>query len=142
MRGGGLDVEPHPAAEEIVGIEIPEDEVGVGDGRLGAAQPIADGARRGAGRVRADTDHAAFGPRDGAAAGADLDQVDGLDVHGDPAAGLEPDPVQLELVDGLGRTARDQGQLRGRAAHVEGHEVVLACELTVHRGHERAGRRS
>src|SRR5207244_13404622 len=49
--------------------------------------------------------------RDGTAAGADLHEVDGVDVHRDPAPGLKRDLVDLEE----GRHERlpllDQGQL-------------------------------
>ena len=46
------------AAEEIVGIEPAEHDVGVGDGRLGAAAAIADRAGIGARAVRADLERA------------------------------------------------------------------------------------
>ena len=41
---GGVGVEGHAAAEEIVGVEAAEDQVGVGDGGLGAALAVAGGA--------------------------------------------------------------------------------------------------
>ena len=137
-----LDVEPHPAPEKVVGVEVAEDEVGVGDGGRGPAEAVADGPGRGARGVGADAQDAGLDARDRAPAGADLDQVDGLDVHRDAAPGLEPDPVQLELADGLRAAAGDQGELRGRPAHVEGDEVGVARELAVRRGHEGAGGRS
>ena len=40
-----------------------------------------------------------------------------------------------------GAAAGDQGELRGRPAHVEGDEVGVARELAVRRGHEGAGGR-
>ena len=41
-------VELDLAAEKTVGAEAPEDEVGIGDGGLGAVEPVADRAGRGA----------------------------------------------------------------------------------------------
>ena len=43
-RVRGLGVEGHAAAEEVVGVEAAEDQVGVGDGGLGAALAVAGGA--------------------------------------------------------------------------------------------------
>jgi hypothetical protein len=83
-----------------------------------------------------------LGARDGSAAGPDLHQVDGLDVHRDAAAGLEPDPVELELADGLRPAIGDEGELGGGAAHVERDQVGVAGELAVGGGHEGAGGRA
>ena len=49
-----VEIELHLAAEEAVGAEPAEHQVGVGDGRLGAAQAVADRAGRGAGAFRPD----------------------------------------------------------------------------------------
>ena len=43
---GRFDVERHLAAEEAVGAEPAEHQVGIGDGRLGAAEAVADRTRR------------------------------------------------------------------------------------------------
>src|SRR5947207_430312 len=51
---GGLGIENHPPAEEIVRIEAPEREIRVGDGGLRAAAAIADRPRLGACALRAD----------------------------------------------------------------------------------------
>ena len=48
-----IGIEPHPAAEKILGDEATGDEVGVGDGRLGAA-PIAGRSRICARTLRPD----------------------------------------------------------------------------------------
>ena len=65
-------VEPHPAAEEVVGIQVAEDEVGVGHGRLDAAAAVAGRPGVGARRARPDLQHAGVvHPGDRAAAGAD-----------------------------------------------------------------------
>ena len=75
---GGRLVELHAAAEEIVGIEQAQHDIGVGDGRLGAAAAIGSRTRRRAGAARADLKKAEIVDMgDGTAAGADLDHVDG-----------------------------------------------------------------
>ena len=78
----GVDVEGDLARRGSTRVEAAEDEVGVGDGRVGAAAAVAGRTRVGAGAVRTDAEHAAgVDPGDAAAAGADLDEVDrpGLD---------------------------------------------------------------
>ena len=42
-RSAARAVERHPPAEEEVGVEVAEQQVGVGDGRLGAAAAVAGG---------------------------------------------------------------------------------------------------
>ena len=70
-------VERHVAAEERVGVEQAEHDVGVGDGRFGAAAPVRGGAGLGAGRLGTDLQQAELiGAGERAAAGADLDEVD------------------------------------------------------------------
>ena len=79
-RPGGLHVERDLAAEQV-GRDPAEHDVGVGDGRLGAALGVAERAGVGAGRVRADLE-GALGrePGDRAAAGADGHDVDHRDL--------------------------------------------------------------
>ena len=80
------EIEPHLAAEETIGAEPAQHEVGVGNGRLGAAPAIAGRSRlrrrrfavRRAARRRADA-------RDAAAAGADFLNVDHRDLDRQPA---------------------------------------------------------
>ena len=48
-------IERHLAAEEPVGAETAQHQIGVGDGRLGAAEAVADRSRRRAGASRADS---------------------------------------------------------------------------------------
>ena len=103
------------AAEEAGGVQVPQDEVGVGKRRLLAAGAVARRPRQG---PRAPGPHAQrarpVDPRDRTAAGAH-----GLDVdQRDP----EGNPVEL----GLGRSQRltrhERHVARG-ATHVEGHEA-------------------
>ena len=75
--GRGIGVEHHVAAEEARGVDIPEDDERVRDGRVGATAPVTRGSRLGAGRMRPDAHHSArVDPRDGAAARADRLDVD------------------------------------------------------------------
>ena len=76
---GSSGVEPHFAAEEAVGADPPEHQVGVGDGRRGAAEAVAGRSRLRAGALRADPQRPLLDARDRAAAGADLKDVH----HGD-----------------------------------------------------------
>ena len=65
-------IERQASAEEARGVDQPEREIAIGDGGLGAAAPIGDGARIGAGAVRPDLQHALrIDAQDRAAAGAD-----------------------------------------------------------------------
>src|SRR3546814_20907506 len=50
---GGAKIELHVAPEEEVGVEVAEEEVGVGRGRVLAAAPVGGGAGLGAGGVGA-----------------------------------------------------------------------------------------
>jgi len=51
---GGAVVERHPPAEKEAGVEVAEQQVGVGHGRLAAALAAAGWARIGAGALRSD----------------------------------------------------------------------------------------
>src|SRR5947208_3285429 len=74
---GRLDVERHSAAEEVAGVQVAQDQVGVGDGWLRPTKAIARRARVRPGRVRADLEQAqGIHARDGAATGANLDHLD------------------------------------------------------------------
>ena len=116
--GGGLCVEPLPAAEETYRVEEAEHEVGVGHGRCGSAPPVAGRPRVGAGAGRADVQHAArVDAGDGAAPGADAGDVEA--VQGDPVAGDPP------IGGDRGLALHDERQVGAGAAHVEGDEVAV-----------------
>ena len=113
----------HLAAEEAVGADAAEDDVGVGDGQLGAAAPIADRARVGAGAVRTDLERADLvDPGNAAAAGADLHDVDHRH-HRRMAVRISADVIALG--DGRLAAMHEAGLGRG-AAHVEGDGVLVA----------------
>ena len=132
--GGGLRIEPLPAAEKPFRVEKSEHQVGVGHGRRGPAPCVAGRPRVGAGAARTDVQHAArVDMGDGAAARADARDVQ--TVQGDPMSGDAP-------VGGNGRLAlHDERHVGARAAHVEGDEVaVLENPARVARRRDPAGR--
>ena len=71
-----LGMQRHPSAEEAVGREIAEDEIGVRYRRLCTTEPVARWAGFGRRALRADAEPAAVDPRDGTAACADRRDVD------------------------------------------------------------------
>ena len=140
---GGLHVEAHEAAEEEVGIEIPEQEVGVGHRGLASPQGVARRPGVGAGAVGPDLEQPqAIHPGDGATARADLDHLDDGDADRQPRALLEPvGPRNLEF-PGYQRLAPvDDARLGRRPSHVERQEARLAGQFGGPRGSQRAGGR-
>ena len=135
---GGLDVELHLAAEEAVGAEPAEHQIGVGDGRLLAAEAVAGRPRLRAGALRADAQGAVLDARDRAAAGADLEDVHHGDLHRQrlvvAADQRRAGGQRLALVDHAG--------LGGGAAHVEGDGVLDAERVAERLGADHAGRRA
>ena len=116
--GGGLAVEPLPAAEETHRIEEPEHQVGVGHGGRGSAPPVAGRPRIGAGATRADVQHATrvdVGDRATARADArDVETVQGDPMTGDPPVGRD-----------RGLALDDERHVGARTAHVEGDEIAV-----------------
>ena len=75
---GGVQIEAHGAAGQAAGVQISQRQIAVGDRRRGAAAAIANRAGRRAGAFRSDLWRAGtIQATDGAAAGADLGQIDG-----------------------------------------------------------------
>src|SRR5262249_42902846 len=84
---GGCLIESDLAAGTEGGIDLAEDDIGVGDRRLGSAAAIADGSGRRSRAVGPDRDTAELvDPRDRAAAGANLDHLDYRNAHRQPRA--------------------------------------------------------
>src|SRR4030095_14967682 len=81
--------------------------------------------------------------RDAAAAGTDLDQLDGGEADRQPAA-LDEAPLarRLEGIRGERLTVVHQRELRGGAAHVEGEHIPGAVRLAEEGGRDGAGRRT
>ena len=134
-------MEPHLAAEEIVGVEVAEQQVGVGDRRRRASCAVAGRPGLGARAVGADAQQAErIDPGDAAAAGADLDEVHRRRLEKQAAAFLEASHARhLELGGARRLAAGDQRDLGGRAAHVEGENVGRAEPLGEMRGDRDAG---
>src|SRR5215468_2215164 len=80
--------------------------------------------------------------RDRAAAGADLDHFDHRDAQRQPAAFEKAvDPRHLEGARGLRLRLVDEADLRGRAAHVEGYDLIEPVLTRDAGGKDRAARR-
>src|SRR5262249_42592749 len=81
--------------------------------------------------------------RDRAAAGADLDHFDDRDAQRQPAAFEKAvDPRHLEGARGLRLRLVDKADLRGRAAHVEGYDLIEPVLTRDAGGKDRAARRT
>ncbi len=113
---GPLAVEPDRPAIDPLGVEVAEDQVGVADRGLGAAEAVARRPGDGAGAPRPDLEPTGLvDPRDGAAAGAD-----GLDGdRGQPHGVVAERPLARRLRHAVG----DETDVGGGAAHVEGERA-------------------
>ena len=88
--GRGPRVQAHLAAQEVVRVQVAQHQVRVGDGGLPASEAVADGPGVGPRALRADLDQSqVVDAGDAAAAGPDLDEVDGGDSNGVAAAPLQ-----------------------------------------------------
>src|SRR5205085_2973002 len=93
--------------------QVPEHDIGIGDGRGDATTAVARGTRIGAGRLRADVQRArTVDPGDAAATGTDLDEVDGRDLEEEPARPAAGRAAHAEVVGALGTPAPHAGGLR------------------------------
>ena len=131
-RDRGRRIERHRSAEEAVGGDPAEHQVGVGHSRRCSAGAVAGGPRARAGAFRPDAERALrVGPGDRPAAGADLEDVHHRDLHRQALLVA----ADLGAPRGQGLAAVDHPRLGGGAAHVEGDRV-----LDPHRAGERAPR--
>ena len=130
---GRFDVERHRPAEKVPGIEISQHQVRIRHGRLVAAERVCRRTRHGAGALRSDLQAAqGVDARDRAAPGADFDHLDHRNLDGEAALFLETVlAVDLEFGRHQRVAVRDHAGLGGRAAHVEGEDVVVPEELAV-----------
>ena len=101
-RPGAVQVERHPPAQKVAGVQAAQHQVGVGDGDLvGLVAPIADRAGVGAGALGTDAQRAArVQPGDRAAA-----RADGVDVDDGQAQGQPGDGALGRLLDAARDTA-------------------------------------
>ena len=116
----GVDVEPHPAAEEVLGVEQAEHEVGVRDGRHRAAAAVADGAGIGPRALRPDAERARLRVDPGEAAAARADRLD-VDHAQEQVVLLDHDAIAHRQPPAV-----DHADVERRAAHVGGDDVRVA----------------
>ena len=126
-------VERHSSTEKILGIDIAEDQVCVGDGRYRAAVAITRGPRRGAGALRSYTQQATrIDPRHAPAARPDRMDVD--------SGHAERKARDLHIRTHRNLAARNHGHLEARTAHLDQHLISLAVAVTDEYTRRRAGR--
>ena len=107
------------AAEEVVRVEPPQREIGIGDGDLLATGVVADRAGIGAGALRADAEEPALvDPGDRAAARADGGEIDRRRGDGQT-------PLDLEIGRVRDLAVAHQPDVAGGASHVERDEIPL-----------------
>ena len=130
-RHGGSgrgDVQVHLPAQEEIWVEVPEQEVGIGDRRHGPAPTVAGrtGVRPGAFRPhrgKPEGSHAG----EASSARPDLDEVDDGNPQREPAPlGEAVDARGLYLSGHHGPAVLDQAGLGGGPAHVESEDVGTA----------------
>src|SRR5262249_10698002 len=120
-----LQIDAHLATREVRWVEIAEEEVGVGDGGLRAAEPVRCGTRVRSGAARADLEQPDLvHVRDAPAPRTDLDQLDRRDADGQSAA-LDEAPLarRLEAVRGERLAIIDEGELGRGPPHAEGGDA-------------------
>src|SRR5262249_38809790 len=116
---GFLGVEPHAAAEEVLGRKMSHHKVAVGDGRHLAAAAVAGWPGHGASRIGPDLQYSeTINTRDRASTGAD--RVDVHHRHREVAA------LDLAAAGDRGVAVLDQRHVTGGSAHVEGDDVLKA----------------
>ena len=135
-RGGRGHVETARSAQEEAGVEIAEDEIGVGHRGLASPQAVAGGPGVGARAFRPHAQDATLDAGPAPPARPDLHEIHAGDLHGETAALPHADHVDLELVSADRYAPFDQAGLGGGAAHVEGDEVLVAGEAADVRGED------
>ena len=112
-------IEPHGPAVKIVGVDVTQHDVGIRDGRPGAAAAVAHGTRIGAGAFWADLDEPHVGMGKAATASADLEQLDSRHVDGEAATLAIAHLIDLEGGSDRRLPAIDGAELGRGSAHVE-----------------------
>ena len=129
------------AAGEVAGVEVAEEEIRVGHGRLRPAEAVGGGTGLGARAPRPDLEEPDLvHGGDAAAARADLDQLDRRDPDGQAAAFHEA--LLARRLEAVGRQRLalvHERELGGGAAHVEREQLPAAVGAAEERAGERAG---
>ena len=126
---GQLGVYGEVAGEQVLGVQVAEQHVGIGDGGVLAAKLVAGRAWERAGTLWADAERAAaVHGGDAAAARANLCQVYGGDAEDVAAAAQQAMSDADAAADLVLRSLQhlavlDDGRLGGGASHVESHQV-------------------
>ena len=111
-----LRIEPDIAAQKEVGIEAPQEDVGVGDRHL-LALPVADRTRFGSGATGSDLQQTSFiDPGNRTAAGAD-----GMDSNGLNRDGMVIDHTLVGRLD----AAVAQADIGGGPPHIQRNDLVI-----------------
>ena len=138
------EVQRHLSAQEELGVEIPEQEVGVRDGRFRPPEAVT-----GRPRVRSCALRPHLGqperpdPGDAPSPRPDFDQVDDGNAHGEATAlGEAVHAGRLDLSRDQGPAILDQARLGGGPAHVEGQDVGPPHCGSPEPGREDAGSRA
>ena len=130
QRGfGQITPQLHFTTEKVVGIEIAQHQIGIGDGGFGAALPVTRRAGISARALRADVQQAQIiHMRDRAATGTNLDEVDARYQYRQPRAALETrHPSTFKTVRHQRLAAHRNTGLGGGAAHIKREYLVDAA---------------
>ena len=126
----------HGAAGQPLRTERAEDHIGVGVRRFRAARTVTGRAGRRARARRPALQHTTLvDPGDGAATGADRDEIDRRKDHGDAE-------IYLRLLGRADLSLEDRRDVRTRAAHVETDDVADAGEFAQGLGGDDTGGRA
>jgi hypothetical protein len=132
---GRVAVEPHAARKARLLVQVAEQQVRVGHGRVASSGAVAGGSRDGAGGLRADPKRATgIVPADAASA-----RSNGVHVHDRE---LEHPPADRPLGRLADRAVVYHRHVAGGAAHVEREHVLVARERTQMRRPDSSARRS
>src|SRR5260221_1039225 len=127
-----LHVEANAAAEEVLGVDAPDDNVGIGHRGLGAATPIGSWTRFGARAAWPDFERSCWiDPGDAPTSGPDFDDID--DRHFDRIARRRWRALDEVIAGKSDGAVLYQGDFGGWSADVQRAQILLAQYLADHR---------
>ena len=138
-----LKIKAHISTEEVAGVEVSQDQIGIGYSGLPPSLTVARRSRLGAGAFRPHLQQSKrIHARNATPTGPDLDHVDNRDLYRQPASASETvHPVHFELVRLQRMTALDRAEFSRRAAHIEREQIRTAGENALMGRSQSAGRR-